>query len=274
MSNRRRIRKSAHTDRRNGILLILLALVLAAGLFGGYWWVRKTKIPLDEATNCPLTGPRAVHVLIFDRSDPISAQQSQQIQQRIRALKSAAAFGQRFDVYTLEGDVKNALRPTLQICSPGRPEEANELIENPELVRRRYDEKFSRVLDRTIDSLLQPSVRDNSPIIESMRAAAITSFGDFDEAKTDLRMTMISDMVQHTDAYSNFRTEPNFAELSQKTNWPTIRPNLKGARVDIYYLLRPEARRQGKTIQNRGHQLFWEQLIRASNGTLDEFVPM
>jgi hypothetical protein len=270
MSRRRNAQKN---DRRNGILLVLLALVLGCGLLGGYWWVRKSKIPLDEA-NCPVAGPNAVHVIIFDQSDPISGQQSQQIRQRIQALKATAAFGLRFDIYTLDGDAKNALNPVLRVCSPGKPEEANELIENPELIRRKYEEKFSSVLDRTIDQLLVPSVRKSSPIIESMKAAGITSFGPLDSTKTPLYLTLISDMIQHSDAYSNFRTDPSFVELSRNSTWPLVRPNLKGALVDVLYLLRPEARRQGKVIQNRGHELFWEQLIKASNGVPETFVPI
>ncbi len=262
-------------DMRNGILLSLVAILFAIALFAGYWWVRKSKVPLDQVTNCPLAGPTAVHVLIFDRSDPISGQQAQQIRQRMQALKVTASFGQRFDFYTLEADAKAALSPILQVCSPGKPEEANALIENPDLIKRRYEEKFSTVVDHVTNQLLEPSVRNSSPIVESMKAAAITSFGAITKEGISVRITMISDMIQHSDAYSQFRAESSFADLSRNPVWPTIRPDLKGAHVDVLYLLRPEARRAGKIpIQNRGHELFWEQLIRASNGFLESFVPI
>jgi hypothetical protein len=154
------------------------------------------------------------------------------------------------------------------VCAPGRPEDANELIENPEMIRRRYEEKFSLVLDGVVDSLLRATTLPSSPIIESMRGAAITSFGPVDSSKIPLRLTLVSDMVQHSRLNSHFRCETNFAQLSKNNTWPSLQPPLKRAQVDILYLLRPGASCGGKAIQNRGHQAFWEDLIRASGGTL------
>ncbi len=124
------------------------------------------------------------------------------------------------------------------------------------------------VLDKTIDELLQNATRNTSPIIESIKAAAITSFGPYETRNIPFRLTIASDMVQNTRDYSNLRTEPNFSALERSAAWRTLRPNLFDAQVDILYLLRPNALRGGVLIQNRGHQLFWEQLIRASNGRL------
>src|SRR5262245_49241015 len=128
-SSRRKVR--GIPDAWAGALLTILGLVLIIALAAGYWWLKRSKIPLDEQTNCPTGGPRAVHVVIFDRSDPISGQQAQRIRQVMHQLKIAASFGYRFDIYTFEGDAKNVLQPVLVLCSPGSPEEANELVQNP-----------------------------------------------------------------------------------------------------------------------------------------------
>jgi hypothetical protein len=211
---------------------------------------------------------------MIDRSDPITGQQAQRITQIMKELKNDAPFAERFDIYTFEGDAKNVMEPILSVCSVGRPEDANEWIENPVLVRRRYEDRFSSVLDRTIEQLLHENTLDNSPIIESIKAAAITSFGMIEERKTRLRLTLISDMVQHSALFSQFRAESNFAQLARTPTWVTMMPNLRGAQVDILYLLRPSARRLGIPIQSRGHQLFWEQLIQAANGRLDKLEPI
>jgi hypothetical protein len=268
-----RARRAQRGDRWTGLVLAVLAVVLLAGLGGTYWWVKNSKIVIDAQTNCPRAGPRGVHVIIIDRSDPISQQQAQIIRQRIQALKIDAPLGLRFDVYTFEGDTKNVLEPILKVCSSGKPEEANEWIENPEFVRRQYEERFSSVLDRTIDGLLQEATRDSSPIIESLRAAAITSFGAFESSKVPLRLTLISDMVQHTQLSSHIRAEPNFSLLSKNPTWGLIRPNLNRVETEILYLLRPTAVRAGRPIQNRGHQMFWEELISGSGGRLNKIEP-
>jgi hypothetical protein len=251
----------------SGLLLGLAGIILIAGLGGGYWLV-KMRRPILDADNCPKSGPNGIHVILFDRSDPISEQQAQRIRQAIDKFKNDAPFGLRFDLYTFQGDTQHALQPKLRICALGKPSEANAWIENPELVRRRYKTKFASVLDQTVAELMRGSQEKNSPIIESLRAAAISSFGSVETGQIPLRLTMISDMVQNTPLSNQFQTEPNFQQLSRTVAWPTLQPQLKGADVDILYLLRLSALRKGMPIQNRGHQLFWEQLITGSGGHL------
>jgi hypothetical protein len=251
----------------SGLLLGLAGIILIAGLGGGYWFV-KMRRPILDADNCPKSGPNGIHVILFDRSDPISEQQAQRIRQAIDKFKNDAPFGLRFDLYTFQGDTQHALQPKLRICALGKPSEANAWIENPELVRRRYETKFASVLDQTVAELMRGSQEKNSPIIESLRAAAISSFGSVETGQIPLRLTMISDMVQNTPLSNQFQTEPNFQQLSRTVAWPTLQPQLKGADVDILYLLRLSALRKGMPIQNRGHQLFWEQLITGSGGHL------
>lgn len=270
---RRGRRKAGLSDLAGGVLLAVLGLLLFGLLGVGYWWVKQTHPVLDAETNCPKSGPMGIHVLLFDRSDPISDQQAQRIRQMVERFKEEAAFGLRFDIYTFQGDTTHVLEPKLRICALGKPKEANALIENPEQVKRRYETKFASVLDQTVSELLRGSKEGSSPIIESLRAASITSFGPIDRGQIPLRLTMISDMVQHTQLYSQFQADASFAQLSQNSAWPTMAPQLKGADVDILYLLRPAALRKGAKIQNRGHQAFWEQLVAGSGGRMTSIAP-
>src|SRR5262245_3461392 len=215
MARRSRKKGEKSVDVVTGILLAIVGVVMIGLLTGALWWVKKTKIILDEATNCPQTGPRAVHVIIVDRTDPITPLQAERIRQKIREMREAAPFGKRFDIYTVEGDANHVLAPILNICSPNRPEDANEWVENPEIIRRRYEDRFVVLFDKTINDLLRTSTRDTSPIIESMKASAISSFGPFEQRKLPFSLTLVSDMIQGTPAYSHYRTEPNFSQLSR-----------------------------------------------------------
>lgn len=270
---RSRRRRRDKSDKGVGLMLLIVGVLMLAALGGSAWWLRKTKVQLD-AENCPVTGPRLIHMIMIDRSDPISGQQAQRIRQYMQKAKDEAGFGTRFDIYTFEGDVKNEFRPILRVCAPGRPEEANELIENPDMIRHQYLKRFSEVLDRTIDDLLKVTRLDNSPIIESVRGASISSFGPAQASKIQLRVTLVSDMIQNTAATSHFKTAPDFPSLSKVSAWATLRPALNGAEVEILYLLRPTALRAGSPIQNRGHQQFWEQLVAASNGRVVRIEPI
>jgi hypothetical protein len=271
---RRSRRRRGLIDAATGIVLTVVGVIGIGALVAGFQWVKSTKIALDPDTNCPAKGPHAVHVIMFDRSDPISGQQAQRIRQVVERVKNDAPFGERFDLYAFEGDVSHALEPVLRICAPGRPEDANQWIANPEQIKRRYETRFTAVLDRTLDQLLQTSTQGTSPIIESIRGAAITSFGPYEQGEIPLRITLISDMVQNTTLNNHFKIEPNFQQLSHSSAWSSLQPHLKGADADILYLIRPSARRGNSLIQSRGHQQFWEQLISASGGRLNTIEPI
>jgi hypothetical protein len=270
---RRRLNRGTK-DRIGGASLIVLGLVLLSALVGSSWWVKSTKIATDKTTNCPVVGPRAIHAIMIDQSDRISGQQAQQIREYLTRAKREASFGTRFDIYTFEGNTADELAPKASVCAPGKPEDANEIYENPEFVRKNYDESFSKVVDGAIEMLLRTDTLSKSPVIESIRAASITSFSGTDLAAERLRVTLISDMIQNSDQFSQFRGIEDFEHFSKKYAWVGMRPQLKGAEVRILYLWRPAAVRGGKPIQDRGHQAFWEQLITASGGVVQSIQPL
>jgi hypothetical protein len=267
----RRRARARRSDKRLGILLTVVGVLLMVTLASAAFYVRKLHVELDPETNCPVSGPSAVHVVLIDRSDPISAQQAQRIRQWTHRLKVNATAGQRFDLYTFEGNTESELAPVLSLCATQR--DANPFYENEKKIRKQYEAEFVTVLDKTVADLLQTGTRPNSPIIESLRAAAQTSFGLLSNRETPLKVTLISDLVQHSSLVSHFRLNPDFQQLSHNANWPRLRPELRGADVEILYVLRPTAPRNGVAIQNRGHQEFWTNLIAASGGRITEFTP-
>lgn len=271
---RRNRRRHNRKDQWVGLALIFAGSMLFIFLGGVFYWVKSTRIDYDETTYCPKEGPRELHVILLDRSDPITPQQAQQIRQVLAGYRDNAPEGTRFDIYTIESDSKNEQQPLLSICAPIRPENANIWIQNSTTIRNRYDEGFSATLDKAVDQLLTISKRPTSPIIESLRAAAITSFGPIATRSIPLHLTVISDMVQHSAYVSHFRSAPNFEQLSRDPSWPMLRPELRGADTNIFYLLRPEAVRGSKNVQNRGHQVFWEHLVTQSNGRIESIKPL
>lgn len=270
---RRRRRNDALVDQVGGTILTLVGVVLivSIGILG--YWLRSAQVPVEASTLCPESGPTSVHVILIDRSDPVSGQQAQHIRQVMQRIKDNAQTATRFDIFSFDGDAWNELPPIRRICVPKRPEDANELYENKGQIRKRFETEFSSVFDKTIDDQLTGTTRPSSPIIESLHAAAQTSFGSFDDNQIPLRMTLVSDMVQHSKAVSHLRNQPDFNVLSKNPDWTLIRPRLKGAETDILYILRPTATRASQRVQNQGHQVFWEQVIAASGGQLTSIEP-
>ncbi len=180
-----------------------------------------------------------------------------------------ARAGERFDLYVGEGDGVNVLAPSVSLCSPGRGEDANGLYQNPGLIQRAFEERFVAPLQKEAARLLEPAARSTSPVLESLRAVAVSSFGGLAGSRPELRLTIVSDLVQHSALNSHFRGETDFSDLERRPQWQSLRANLSGVSVTVMYLLRPNARRpNGAAVQNRGHQLFWERAIRANGGEI------
>jgi hypothetical protein len=264
----RRRRSRIKSDKLVGILWFLLGAAMLAAFGIGWYVLSAAHVVIDTATNCPKGGPTAVQVVLIDRSDPITPQQGQRVRQYIDEQANRAKPGTRFDLYVADSDAVNVLKPTASVCSSGQGNQASSLYENPVRVQRQFEERFLNVLHGALDRLLSASTADNSPILESIRAAAITSFGSVPDG-VPLRMIIVSDLVQHSALNSHFRGETNFDDLSRKPAWRSLQAPLKGAHVYVLYLLRASAVLRGQPIQNRGHQLFWEKAIRASGGEID-----
>lgn len=251
-------------DALVGGSLAALGVLLLAGLAGLAWWFGQSP-QRSAATNCPAAGPAAIHVIMIDRSDPITPSQVQRIQQHLQRVKQEAPEDTRLDVYSFEGSLSDVLEPAISICAPRKPEDADPWIEGPIKVRALY-QRFSKRLEDELNAMLTAHTQPTSPIIESLRGAAQTSFGSIVSRQLPLKVTLISDLVQNTKNVSHLRTAPDFGALERSNLWSSLRPDLKGADVDVLYLLRPSAVRAGQPVQNVGHQQFWEALLRASGG--------
>jgi hypothetical protein len=271
MSRRRRHLRD--WDKARGILLAILGIVLIAGLGAAWYWTSRQP-RLDAATGCPSTGPTAIHAILIDRSDPITPLQAQQVRQIIDRSVNAAKIGERFELYVANSDAVNALTPVASVCNPGRGNQANELYQNPHMIQRQFEEKFLKVLNQSLDSLLKASTTDSSPILESIRAVAVAAFGNVQAGTIPLQLTIVSDFVQHSAANSHFRGETNFVELSHRPAWRSLQANLKGASIHALYVLRADAKRNGVPIQNQGHQDFWIRAFEADGGGQWDFTPL
>jgi hypothetical protein len=267
---RRRPRYGARADdRRETIRGVVLGTVSLAVL-GGFFWVSAMLRPpeIDAATGCPTEGPIAVHAIIIDHSDAISEQQAQQVRMFLRRILSNARAAERFDLYVAEGDAASSAHPIVRRCSPGRGADANALYQNPGQIQVAFEQQFRRPLDEAVEKTLEASARPTSPILETIRAVAITSFGDV-ERHVPRSLTIVSDMIQNSPLYSQFSSPlTSFEQLSKTATWRSLQANLGGAQVSILYLLRPSAVTSKGPIQTRGHQLFWEEAIRGSGGEL------
>lgn len=256
------------TEARQGLAYLVAGVALLSSLGFFYWWAKGKHPPLDGTTNCPLSGPTAIHAILVDKSDAISPLQAQQVSQYLQKVIGSSTAGERFDLYVATANESATAIPIVSLCSPGSPELANSLYENPKRVAQLFERDFKAPLDRSLNQLMEPSTRSTSPILESIRGVAVNSFGSTDRSAVPLTLSIVSDMIQNTPAYSQLRGDISFQALERQPQWRLLQPNLSGVKVDILYLLRPGKNAKGDPIQTRAHQAFWEHAIAASGGSL------
>jgi len=195
----RRAARPRRTSSRRGqgmagnlkaVLLLGGSLAVGACLFGAHWVLAPAKADWDQATLCPAAGPSGVHVVLIDRSDPITALQAQRVRQVVERAISEAQPAERIDLYVAEGDGRDALTPRISLCNPGR--DGNQYYQNPRRIRERYDASFRAPVEATLTSLLETSRRNVSPIIESIKAVCVGAFGSLPQGRPT-RVTVISD---------------------------------------------------------------------------------
>jgi hypothetical protein len=247
----------------DGLKMVAVIVVTLAMLGGGgafWWWSSSKQVPIDQATLCPKAGPASVHAVLIDRSDPITPLQATRVRQVLDRAILDAPVGAKIALYVADSDGNQALTPLVALCNPGR--EANPLYQNPRMIREQFERNFKARMDETINKLLEASTRENSPIMESLKAVCIDAFGPI-AAGVSPRLTIVSDLTQHSATASHYR-DRDYEALLRSPRLQVLRADCKGADVDIIYLLRPTQRgRPG--VQNRAHQSFWDRYLQLMN---------
>jgi hypothetical protein len=240
--------------------LLAVTLLLLGGLGAALWWTRSSKVEIDAASLCPASGPAAIHAMLVDRSEPISPLQQTRIRQQLERVVSEAPVGGRVSLYLAESDGIEALPPLVSLCNPGK--DANPIYQNQRRMRERYERDFLARIEGVRERLLLPNPRQTSPIMESLKAVCIDAFGRAAPG-TPLRLTIISDMIQHS-PFANHYRDRDFEALLRSPRLAPLLADCKQSEVEIIYLLRP-TQRGYPAVQTRAHQRFWDLYLQRLN---------
>jgi hypothetical protein len=250
-----------------GFLLIALTLCTAAGLFGLSKWIEHTHPSLDQTTLCPAVGPDGLTVVLIDASDPLNVVQRQDLRNRLQELKDTLGDHFAIDLYALRPFANELLQPEGgRVCNPGSGDHASVLTSNPRLIKERWKSRFSEPLDDIFDRMLQDHTASKSPILESIQSIAVSEFGHIPDRIAARKLVIISDMLQNTDEFSQYRHLTPFSELRQTAYYRRIRADLHGVEVEIYYIQR------SADMQGKQHIQFWQEYFADSGARLTRVV--
>ena len=258
-----RQRRSRERIAPIAVLALLLAVIGTIVVF------LSTRPPVDPGTFCPDDGNYARTAVLIDATDSLSATQAKAIREEVEDLRSRLALYEWVGVFVLSEDNLLLPVPEIQKCNPGS--EPNPIYENPDVVRRRFEEEFRGPIDDAIDRLVKTTrPSSTSPILEMIRAVAL----DRNYVGTrSRRLIVVSDMLQNVSQYSHYRDRAPF-QTWRNTDYARefLQVSLLGVDVEILYLRRIDE--TSRHLQNRGHVKFWEDYFAAVGATVTILKPL
>jgi hypothetical protein len=260
-SSRRGRRRSVDETPWGSILKVAggAAALIAAGVT--YFLVNQKVENTDADTWCDRAGPKEVHLVLLDASDPLDGVKTEAAKAHVLKAIKAAPPGARVDVYLADRADGSLGEPIFMKCNPGEPSGADALISNAKKKRDEYENGYLAAVENIMAAVLQAPPLKTSPIIESLRSAATKSFARLsDDVPT--RITIISDMVQNSSLLKHRSATDSFETFEASPAWTSALVNLHHASIHIVYVTRANYR----AIQGNGHINWWARYFEAMNG--------
>lgn len=260
MPRRRRGRRG---NTAGQVVLVAVLAVALVGLVGGLGWLfqkaRSEYVPRDQASLCPLSGYTSQTLVLIDTTDALASVTQTQVLNKLRDLVAAIPKDGLLELRLLSADAERSLPAMAPLCNPGDGADIDPVTGNPEMARRRWQTQYAEKLDEILRSSVVGSEQDFSPIMEVIQRLAAEHLTSMRDRSLPSRLIVISDMIQHTTAYSHY-VDGVALETYQVKARNRLATDLAGATVEFWMVRRAT---QKVDPEQLGH--FWLQWASDSN---------
>jgi hypothetical protein len=240
-----------------------VAILASVALVTAYFLVRReaTDRPqLEAVTLCPVEGPWGTIVVLLDSTDAFPAVAQTQITQHLIETAEALPDYNLLEIRQVTPEIPGG-RILFSKCNPGDGSNLSELTANPELAYRRWLDEFQAPLQDALSGALIAEGADTSPIMATIQQIAVSKFSGGDVEQTPRRLIVVSDMIENTPAYSQYRGDLSYERFRASAGYRDLHTNLHDAGVEILYVQRG----QPAVLDASDHLEFWIEWI-ADNG--------
>ena len=265
MKRRRRGRKSQRKRERQ-TLLAGLGIIGIVGIGGALVWLaserRAQMAAIDPDTFCHSTNMPAALLILVDASDRLDAVEAERARALLEREIARLPRHGRVDLYLANSADGELSEPEFRRCNPGPAGSA--LVSDAAGDARRFSEDYFGALDTAFAAALAIEPADTSPLLESIRSASTRSLARLPDG-TPVRVVVVSDLLQHSDVLSHYRSREDFGVFQASPGWSRAIADLRGADVVLGYVTRADQRQ----LQGRAHLAWWEDYVRASGGRVE-----
>ena len=262
-----RRRKKGST--RNVILGVMLIGVFVGvlGFIGFLYYAGKSATKLDEAM-CPVDGPVGVRVFLVDTTDPVSPTTLADARNRLEAAINKAAVGERLEIYALSEEM-GKLTEMFAGCKPDDGTQASKWTSNPRLMKHDWEEFFAKPLAEVTGNLDRGIAGNQSPIMAAIQNIKLRVFDRFKDQDIPKKLIVLSDMIEHTPHYSQYRSGSDYDAFKQSAGYHEFRTDLTDIGVEVWFIDRGIPR-----FRNSAHLEFWANWVHGNRGEWQKAVQL
>jgi hypothetical protein len=236
-----------------GILLLLLATAVA-GIFAYFYFSTPSRPNLDPQTLCPVEGPKGITVVLVDTSDDLSETTRRDVLVMLEDIVASLPALYRLDVRVLD-IAGTRSRSLFSKCNPGDGAGLSEWTNNPRIARLRWIENFRKPAAEAVKNSVASAKANSSPLMAAIQDISIDQFSSAASQKATKSLILVSDMIEYTKDYSQYRGDLSFERYKQSPAYLKFRTDLHGASVLVRYVTR-QVKGQ-PVLDDAKHAEFW-----------------
>lgn len=261
----RRNKKSDAGAIVGGIALAAVSLSLISGV-GYFAYGAYTRPGINKDTMCPTAGPVEIKALLIDTTDPITAKTLTDARNKFKEEVGATKIGGLIEIYGLTQN-KGQLTKMFSGCNPGDGSSVDMWTNNPRLQQRRWEEAFGKPLGEVEGQIQQGRGGAQSPIMAAIQQIKLTAFDPYRALNVPKKLIVMSDMIEHTDVYSQYRSGTDFKVYKASPAYADFRTSLDHIDFKIWYINRGIDR-----FMTVAHPNFWAEWVRDNGGGWDTAI--
>jgi len=261
----RRERAKRRREFAYGSLILILIAMIATFLF--YQFTHRSE-GFDPETFCPFTGPKGHYVLLVDKTDPMTFTQKTALETLLKDLvERKIPEGYLISVFVMGEDYKEASKPLVEICNPGKGDGKSELTANIKQLKRQYNKKFITPLMQQMQAMVSSQSAKYSPIFEMLQMVSLQSFQRF-PMEGERHLLLVSDLLHNTPELSLYKKLPSVEDFESSDYARRTFIELKNVQVDLYLLF------NSPQFQTDSLMDFWEAYFEKTGANISSITPM
>jgi hypothetical protein len=243
--------------------LAVVASVAILAAIGYLFFQSKSLAQVDDEL-CPVDGPVGVRIVLVDTTDPLSLTTLVDSKNHLKSAIGDAKVGERIEIFTLS-EKAGELEQSFAGCKPDDGSDANILLQNPRLIKHDWQEKFAKPMEGVQEDIGKSHGGNQSPIMAAIQSIKLKAFDRFKDPAIPKKLIVLSDMIEHTQSFSQYRSGTDFAAFKKSPAYHEFMTDLTGVEVQIWLVDRglPQFR-------NSAHMDFWLNWVHGNRG---DFLP-